>query len=321
MELIILLILVFYSIVFHEIAHGFVAYKLGDPTAKYEGRLSLNPLVHIDPYGTLILPFLTFVFFNGLILGYAKPVPYNPHYLKDKNRDPILIALAGPLVNISLSFFFFFLYKLLLNQPLSEIFLSLFRINLFLALFNLLPLPPLDGSKLLLLFMSFEEYALLEAYGFVFVVLFIIFFGSYFFAFIFILVFYFDIFSKFSFKLPQSNKIISRESSKEKEEKIIQPSEEVEINKINYQNFNLILEDESLGEKNTIKASLNSILTLNLIAKDKTYEVLIDGYNLFSEIKKGETKTIQFQALREGDFKIICNNCKNKILGYIIIIK
>ncbi len=140
-------------------------------------------------------------------------------------------------------------------------------------------------------------------------------------AFIFILVFYFDIFSKFSFKLPQSNKIISRESSKEKEEKIIQPSEEVEINKINYQNFNLILEDESLGEKNTIKASLNSILTLNLIAKDKTYEVLIDGYNLFSEIKKGETKTIQFQALREGDFKIICNNCKNKILGYIIIIK
>ncbi|GBD34731.1 hypothetical protein HRbin35_00475 [bacterium HR35] len=138
---------------------------------------------------------------------------------------------------------------------------------------------------------------------------------------IFVLVFYFDIFSIISFKLPQKVKTSSKETIKVEETKIVQPSSSVKINETNYQNFNLDLENESLGEKNTIKASLNDVLTLNLTAKDKNYEIFIENYNLSSKIKKEETKTIQFQALEEGSFKIICNNCKNKLLGYIIITK
>lgn len=178
MDFLLLIFLVFYSIILHEISHGYVAYKLGDPTAKYEGRLSLNPLVHLDPFGTLLLPLFTAFFFNGLIFGYAKPVPYNPLYFKDKNRDPILVALAGPLVNLGLALFFLFLHKQNFLPQFSSVFFSVFRINLILALFNLLPLPPLDGSKLYLLFIPFEEYAFLEAYGFVFVILFLLLFND-----------------------------------------------------------------------------------------------------------------------------------------------
>lgn len=180
MEIIILLIFIFYSIVLHEISHGFVAYKLGDPTAKINGRLSLNPLVHVDIFGTLILPLFTFYFFNFLF-GYAKPVPYNPFYLKNPRRDSLFIALAGPLTNILLMFAFLLLYKSDLFSSFNNIFLDVARLNFNLAFFNLLPLPPLDGSKFLLLWLSLEEYVFLEFYGFAFVFLFILFFGKYFF--------------------------------------------------------------------------------------------------------------------------------------------
>lgn len=180
MEFIFFLVLIFYSIIFHEISHGFVAYKLGDPTAKNSGRLSLNPLAHIDPIGTILLPFFTFFYFN-FIFGYAKPVPYNPLYFKNPRRDSIFVALAGPITNLLLMLLFLYLYKLDFFPSLTKNFLSLAQLNFNLALFNLIPIPPLDGSKLFLLWMSLEEYIFLETYGFVFIFLFLLFLGNYFF--------------------------------------------------------------------------------------------------------------------------------------------
>lgn len=180
MEFIFFLVLIFYSIIFHEISHGFVAYKLGDPTAKNSGRLSLNPLAHIDPIGTILLPLFTFTYLN-FIFGYAKPVPYNPLYFKNPRRDSILVALAGPITNLLLMLLFLYLYKFDFFPSLTKNFLSLAQLNFNLALFNLIPIPPLDGSKLFLLWMSLEEYIFLETYGFVFIFLFLLFLGNYFF--------------------------------------------------------------------------------------------------------------------------------------------
>jgi Zn-dependent protease len=178
MDIFIILILI-YSIILHEISHGFVAYRLGDPTAKYEGRLTLNPVSHIDPVGTVLLPLITFLS-SGFIFGWAKPVPYNPYNLKDPVKGSIYIALAGPLTNIILALIFAFLYK---NFG-SDVFLDSLRINLILAFFNLLPIPPLDGSKLLLTKIPLEFYQYLELYGFVLLILFIYFFFPYFSQFI-----------------------------------------------------------------------------------------------------------------------------------------
>lgn len=175
METIIILIILMYSIILHEFFHGYVAYKLGDPTAKLEGRLTLNPIPHIDPIGTLILPFLTFIT-TGFIFGWAKPVSYNPYNLRKPERDSIYIALAGPLINILLAIIFTFMYKIL---P-SPIFLYSLKINLILAFFNLLPIPPLDGSKILLTKIPLEIYHYLEIYGFILIIIFIIFFFDYF---------------------------------------------------------------------------------------------------------------------------------------------
>ncbi|GIW67187.1 MAG: site-2 protease family protein [Candidatus Parcubacteria bacterium] len=175
MEIIFIFLILIYSIILHEISHGYVAYKLGDPTAKYEGRLSLNPIPHIDPIGTILLPALTFLT-SGFIFGWAKPVPYNPYNLKNPNRDSIYIALAGPLTNICLAIIFSFLYKFF---PLQAFLFGL-RINLVLAFFNLLPIPPLDGSKILLTKIPLEIYQYLEIYGFILIIIFMIFFFPYF---------------------------------------------------------------------------------------------------------------------------------------------
>lgn len=176
METILLIFILLYSIILHEIAHGYVAYRLGDPTAKYEGRLNLSPISHIDIFGTIILPLLTFLM-TGFIFGYAKPVPYNPYNLKNPRKDSILIALSGPLTNIILALFYSFLYKIFLFQQLGNQFLSILsygiRINLLLAIFNLMPIPPLDGSKLLLLKIPLEVYQYLEIYGFLLIFIFI----------------------------------------------------------------------------------------------------------------------------------------------------
>ena len=166
------LIVLFTAITVHELAHGYTAYKLGDPTAKYAGRLSLNPLSHLDKWGALCMVVFGF--------GWAKPVPVNPMYFKDRKRDNALVALAGPLSNIILAFastvltalYFNFVYMKAPNF-LTEfgytVLIQLAVVNIGFAVFNLIPFPPLDGSKILGAFLSYENYSKLlmyERFGF-----------------------------------------------------------------------------------------------------------------------------------------------------------
>jgi len=138
-----------YSIIFHELAHGWVAYRMGDPTAKSLGRLSLNPLKHLDPLGTIML------FLFGF--GWARPVPVNFNQLRDRRKGMILVSAAGVVTNMLLAFIALFLLRLLsLSQSsvAGELLYYFARINIILAAFNLIPLPPLDGSKILMGFAS-----------------------------------------------------------------------------------------------------------------------------------------------------------------------
>lgn len=133
------------AITVHEFAHAWMGWRLGDPTAKYAGRLTLNPLAHLDPLGTLLLLLAGF--------GWGKPVPYNPHNLKHPRRDSLLIALAGPISNFLLALFFSIIFKhFYLGEEGSWFFILfyfLIYVNLVLMVFNLLPIPPLDGSQIL----------------------------------------------------------------------------------------------------------------------------------------------------------------------------
>ena len=144
-----LYIIIIFSAVIHEYAHAWVAYQEGDPTAKYSGRLTLNPLPHIDLWGTVIIPLFLLFSFGGFI-GWAKPVPFNPYNLKDQKYGIAKVAIAGPLANFSIALLFgiFLRFTSILTLPLSLI----VYINIFLGLFNLLPFPPLDGSKLAMVF-------------------------------------------------------------------------------------------------------------------------------------------------------------------------
>ncbi|MBI2507206.1 MAG: site-2 protease family protein [Candidatus Niyogibacteria bacterium] len=138
------------SVVVHEVSHGYVAYSLGDPTAKHEGRLTLNPLKHLDPFGSVLLPVITYLL-GGFIFGWAKPVPYNPYNLKNQRWGSALVAAAGPGSNIAVALVFGLILRFAF-WPASPAFtqaLSLIVfINLLLAFFNLIPIPPLDGSKI-----------------------------------------------------------------------------------------------------------------------------------------------------------------------------
>lgn len=149
---------VFYSIIIHEISHGLTAYWLGDDTAKRRGRLSLNPLSHIDWFGTVILPLICY-YTIGFVFGYAKPVPINPYNFKDYKKDTGLTAMAGPLSNILIAILFAIIYHISGNSSiLAAMSIPIIQINLFLAMFNLIPIPPLDGSKVLGIFLSDEAY-------------------------------------------------------------------------------------------------------------------------------------------------------------------
>ena len=147
------IVVLIFSIVIHEFSHGWVANYLGDPTAKYQGRLTLNPLPHIDPLGSILIPFLMFLSGTGIIFGWAKPVPYNPYNLKDQRRGPALVAAAGPLANLAVAVFFGLVIRTLVAQGVSSAIIPflgfIVLINIVLAIFNLVPIPPLDGSKLL----------------------------------------------------------------------------------------------------------------------------------------------------------------------------
>lgn len=162
-----------FALTFHELAHGYVAWKLGDPTAKEEGRLTMNPLKHLDPFG--VLAFLI------MKIGWAKPVPVNPRYFRNPQQGMLLTALAGPVANLILAVISAILVKVLgsipvsshlmysLIKPMFDMMVASVWINVMLAVFNFLPIPPLDGSKVLMGILPPEQamgYARLEPYGF-----------------------------------------------------------------------------------------------------------------------------------------------------------
>jgi Zn-dependent protease len=162
---------------FHELAHGWIAYRLGDPTAKNRGRLSLNPLKHLDPLGTAM--FIITYLFSGFVFGWAKPIPVSPYYFKDRQRGMAIVGAAGPITNLILAVIFI----LLLNwiQPAVDsrwflVFFLLFQINIVLGLFNLIPIPPLDGSRIVGAFLprnAYEKWVAIDRYGIFVVFIFI----------------------------------------------------------------------------------------------------------------------------------------------------
>jgi len=186
MEYIFLIVILIFSIVIHEISHGAMANYLGDPTAKYAGRLTLNPIKHLDPIGSVLLPIFLVIMAQmtggGIIFGWAKPVPINPYNFRDQKYGSLKVSLAGPGANLVIALFFGLLLRFLpvlsTFSGLIVMFSYIVYINILLAVFNLLPIPPLDGSHILFTFLphSMQNVKIfLSQFGF-FILLFIIFF-------------------------------------------------------------------------------------------------------------------------------------------------
>jgi Zn-dependent protease len=180
-EAIFILAVLFFSIVIHEIAHGSVALFLGDDTAKRAGRLTLNPIAHIDPIGTIFLPFtlLILTFGQGPIFGWAKPVPINPLNFKDRKWGIVKVSLAGPATNLLIAILFSFLAGFNFPRSIINFFGIISIYNFAWSFFNLLPLPPLDGFHILYQILPerfFQIKSFLLQYGFL-ILLILIFFG------------------------------------------------------------------------------------------------------------------------------------------------
>jgi len=158
-ETLLFLAILLFSVVIHEVSHGVAANSMGDDTAKRLGRLTLNPLKHLDPFGSVILPLLLILFKTPFIFGYAKPVPYNPYKLNDKKYGPAKVAMAGPLANMTIAFLFGVMVRLStagifpFGPEVTAMFEGIVWINVLLAVFNLMPIPPLDGHWLVLTFL------------------------------------------------------------------------------------------------------------------------------------------------------------------------
>ena len=172
-----------FSAIMHEVSHGVAALSLGDPTAKLSGRLTLNPIPHIDIYGSIILPlFMGLASGGAFVFGYAKPVPFNPYLLRDQKWAPALVALAGPASNLMLAILLGISYRVAMifttiPDQVSQLFIIAVVINIVLAVFNSVPIPPLDGSKIIapLLpdkFLRSDFYAVLEQQGMLIVLIF-----------------------------------------------------------------------------------------------------------------------------------------------------
>ncbi len=170
-----MVVVLLFSVIVHEVAHGYVAWLNGDPTARLAGRITLNPIPHIDPIGTILLPLLLLATGSRLLFGWAKPVPVNPSYFRNHRWGEVSCSFAGPGSNLILAALFAYLLRLNLGGP-GLVLLAYYgcTINIFLALFNLIPIPPLDGSHLVAAFLPYrllQYYRYLEPFGFVIIIL------------------------------------------------------------------------------------------------------------------------------------------------------
>lgn len=185
LNLVILIPVLLFSMMLHELAHGWTAYRLGDPTAKQRGRLSLNPLRHLDPLGTAM--FILTYLFSGFVFGWAKPIPVSPYYFKDRQKGMAIVGAAGPITNFILAVIFALILNWITPPTNSWVFtvlFLLFQINVVLGLFNLIPIPPLDGSRVVGAFLprgAYEKWVAVDRYGMLIVIVFIILFQSSFF--------------------------------------------------------------------------------------------------------------------------------------------
>lgn len=175
-ESIFFIVIFIYSVIAHEVAHGKMAESLGDPTARMAGRLTFNPIPHIDPIGSVLLPLILLASGSSILFGWAKPVPYNPYNIRSRYGNA-LVAGAGVGTNLLLAVGFgLFVRFLPLDASFALVFAQVALINLVLGIFNLVPIPPLDGSKILFDFLPDSEIKFfLEQYGFVLLLLFIVF--------------------------------------------------------------------------------------------------------------------------------------------------
>ena len=187
-EIIFYIAILIMSVVIHEISHGFVAEYFGDKTARFAGRLTLNPLPHLDLFGSVLLPALLALTHSPFLFGWAKPVPYNPDNLSNKKWGTVSVAAAGVVSNFFIAIIFgviirlTFYFNLAMPEGFYFITSTIVILNLALGIFNLVPIPPLDGSKILFSFlpdsaMGFVSF--LEQYAFIFLILFIVFFSKY----------------------------------------------------------------------------------------------------------------------------------------------
>lgn len=178
------IVVLIFSAIIHEYMHAWMADRLGDPTAKNLGRLTLNPIPHIDLFGSIILPFVLVLTGAGFVIGWAKPVPFNPNNLQDKRYGSAKVALAGPAGNLVTALFFGFILRFFsaqlfsINPIIPELLSIIVFINLLLMIFNLVPIPPLDGSKVIMPFLPYDwqvKFSGIERYGMFLILIFVMF--------------------------------------------------------------------------------------------------------------------------------------------------